>query len=251
MAATCGCEPQAALAQDAGPIAAPEYKPGDTWVYDRTHESKGKSFRQERVDQVIERVGEDTVVLGVKLDGAPGDFEDHMVGLDLSEPKIFDGRTVITERLVSFPLKIGGTWEEDYVDPRQQGIQSSAHVRRIYKVVGWEDVTVPAGTFHALKVEANGTLVAQVYLPASAVSGAVAAPTGGTIVAHTEKARSGTATETTYRVIYYVPGIKRCVKFVDEKYNAEGVRVDRDTSVLASFKAAGEISSASTGETQH
>ena len=53
----------------------------------------------------------------------------------------------------SFPLSVGKTW--DVVYDRAFG-SVWAHLERHYRVVGWEDVTVPAGRFHALKVVMDG-----------------------------------------------------------------------------------------------
>ena len=55
----------------------------------------------------------------------------------------------------AFPLYPGKTWEDGY-DWEIRGaapVKGKAEDRG--KVVGWEDVQVPAGTFHALKVEVN------------------------------------------------------------------------------------------------
>jgi hypothetical protein len=227
--------PQAHSYPDSPGLPAPTYVAGDTWVFNRTHEN-GKAFSQERVMLRVERVGADDMLLGIKPDGSPADFEDHRVGLDWSESRVVDGKPMITERVFSFPLKVGETWQEDYVDPRRQGMQTFAHIQKTYKVVGWEDVTVPAGTFHALKIEANGLLTATVSIPATAVSAAAGSAGGATSVARVERARSGVLTQPTYRALYYVPEIKTYVKIVYEQYDSENVRVKRDTGELAWFK---------------
>jgi len=228
--------PNIVLAAEPASVDAPQFQPGDTWTYDRTHEAGKTHFSQERAIETIERVGSDNLLLGVKLDGSPNDFDDHLVGLDLSERRTVNGESTVTERLLSFPMKIGSTWQEDFVDPRQQGAQTSARVQKTYKVIGWEDVTVPAGTFHALKIEANGKLIAQVSLPATAISSAMATTSGATSISHAERARSGTITNASYRVLYYAPEIKSYVKSVYEQYDTENVRTKRDISVLVSFK---------------
>ena len=134
-----------AASPDAPSLPAPTYVPGDTWIYDRTHDVAKKSFTQERVVQTIQRVNSDSLLLGLKLDGSPSDFEDHLAALDLSERRIVNGQPTAGGRMLSFPMKVGSTWEEGYVDPHQQGLQTSAHVQKTYKVIRWEDVTVPAG----------------------------------------------------------------------------------------------------------
>jgi hypothetical protein len=80
--------------------------------------------------------------------------------------------------MVKFPLR--GAWE----------VRHKRHV----KVVGWEEVTVPAGTFRALRIEAEGPFE-RVDMP---------------IV--------GTAKE----VMWYVPQVKRYVKWTFENWNVRG-----------------------------
>jgi hypothetical protein len=230
----------AGLAWGADPevLPAPRFAPGDTWVVDRSVETGKDGFSHLRLVGRIDRVGSDSLVMGVKLDGAPGDFEDHLMGLDLSDRRMVDGQSVTTGRPLAFPLKVGETWQEDFVDPRRQGAQTSAHITRTCKVVGWEDVVVPAGTFHALKIESNGQLTAQLSLPATAVSASAASPAGGTSFANAQPARSVTVTGLNYRAVYYVPAVKSWVKMVTEQYNSENVRTRRETSVLVSFTPA-------------
>ena len=228
----------AAWAADPDILPAPTFVPGDTWVLDRSIETGKDGFSHVRIVGRIERVGSDSLVMGVKLDGAPGDFEDHLMGLDLSDRRMLDGQSVATSRPLAFPLKVGETWQEDFVDPRHQGTQTSAHITRTCKVVGWEDVVVPAGTFHALKIESNGQLTAQLSIPATAVSASAASPSEGTSISHAQQARSETVTGINYRAVYYVPSIKSWVKMVTEQYNGENVRKKRETSVLVSYTPA-------------
>ena len=53
---------------------------------------------------------------------------------------------------------------------------------------------------------------------------------------HRRRARSGFVIHTTYRVLYYAPGIKSYVKLTSEQYDEENVRTRRDVSELLSFK---------------
>jgi hypothetical protein len=82
----------------------------------------------------------------------------------------------------------------------------------------------------------NGTGEAKVSLPAAAAAGVVASASGTTAVAQTRRAVNGTAESTLYAVFYYVPDVKYYVKSVEETYNSQGVRVNRDTETLVSFK---------------
>jgi hypothetical protein len=229
------CRP--ARAADQASIGQPAYLVGDSWVYDRSREI-GKKFSQERVDLKIDRVGDETMLVGFKLDGSPNDFDDQAMGLDMSGRAIVDGQQKVTARLFSFPMKVGDKWTEDFVDPRRKGIQTSAHVTMTYKVVGWEDVTVPAGTFHALKIEGNGLLTAQVFFPAKAIAAGEAGPSDATSISHVQTAHSGTMVQPRYRLIYYAPQIKNYVKLIYEQYDDQNVRNERDTFVLVSYTPA-------------
>jgi len=229
--------PAAAFSDVPAPVPAPALQAGDTWVFDRSHEEGANSFTQGRWDFTVERPGSDMMVVGLKRDGAPTGYQDHMVGADWSQRRIVDGVETVTGRPFRFPLKVGDTWSADYTDPRQHGFQTSAQFHTTYKVVGWEDVTVPAGTFRALKVEANGTADGKIDVPASAVSGTLASTTSGTTMSHVQAAQSRVVHHITYGAFYYVPSIKYYVKRLEEQYNGENVRTTRDIDVLVSFKS--------------
>jgi hypothetical protein len=134
-------------------------------------------------------------------------------------------------------MKVGDSWTADWNDPRHQGNQTSAHFHKTYKVVGWEDVTVPAGTFHALKIEENGIGDGQITTPAMAGSGVVGAPGTATTVTHVQASRRGVVHITTYAAIYYAPEVKHAVKSTEEQYNTSNVMIGRQTEELVSYKA--------------
>jgi hypothetical protein len=232
-----GAAPAAALAADPASVSAPTLQPGDSWVYDRTHEQGANGFARQRIDLVIERVATDTLVVGIKTDGAPGAFEDHISGPDWSQRRIVDGQETVTGRPFSFPLTIGSSWTADYVDPRQHGLQTFAHFHTTYKVIGWEDVQVPAGTFHALKIEATGTVEGQMAAAAAGASASMATASGATSVSRVERAPSRAVQAITYSAFYYAPEIKYYVKSVNEQYNSDNVLTRRDTDTLVSFTA--------------
>jgi hypothetical protein len=217
-------------------IAAPALHAGDSWVFDRTREQGTSGFGRQRLDLKIDRVDSDMMVVGVKPDGAPTDYQEHMTGLDWSQRRIIDGKETTTGRPFSFPMAVGGKWEADYVDPNPRGVQTFAHFHTVYRVVGWEDVVVPAGSFHTLKIEAEGTVEAHIFVPATAGGEVARAPGGSTAVAHTTSARSGVAHFITHDEFYYAPEAKYMVKSVQEEYNASNVRTLRDAQELVSYK---------------
>ncbi len=230
--------PVAALAAEPASVEAPAYRVGDTWVIQESTQMGANGFTQQRVMNVIDRVSSDEMLLGVKPDGSPRALEDHRVGLDLSQKLLVNGSEAVTTRPLSFPLALGRTWTADWTDPRVQGQQISAHFHKNYKVVGWEDVTVPAGTFHALKIEGKGYADGEIALPAQATQAAAAGGGGSTIVSHTQSARKIAVHQTLLETIYYAPEAKFYVKMIEEQYNASDILTQRHTVELASFTLA-------------
>lgn len=228
--------PFGALAQDAGPVPAPALKVGDAWVFDEVNERGTTGFNQRRLDFLVERLDGETMAIGVKPDGAPTNYEDHIVGADWSQRRMVDGHNMVTTRPFEFPMKIGQKWTVDYVDPLRRGNQLSAHIHRTYTVAGWQDVTVPAGSFHAIKVVADGVDEAQVEVPAMAGTASVAGSGGATSVAHAQRGGVGKVVRGTHAELYYVPSVKYLVRSIEEQYNADNVRVSRMTLNLVSFK---------------
>lgn len=228
--------PAVALAAEAQSVAAPDIKPGDTWVFDRSVERGTSGFSTQRLDFKVEHVGTDTMVVGIKTDGSPVDFEDHVMGADWSQRRLIDGQQTTTGRPMAFPLTVGKTWGSDYVDPTKHGLQTSAEHHETYKVVGWEDVTIPAGTFHALKIESDDKVKAQFIGASSANSGAVATADGASVVVNSNKTGPHTVYAEFFATFYYVPEMKYWVKTVEDDFNSENVRTMRRTDTLVSFK---------------
>lgn len=226
----------ALAASDPATVPAPSLNPGDTWVYDLSRQHGIAGYNQTRIDLKIERVRSDTMVVGIKPDGAPTDFEDHIAGTDWSQRRIVDGQETVTGRPLNFPLSIGKTWTADYTDPHPHGLQLSARFHTVYKVVGWEDVVTPAGTYRALKVEANGTIEAQMAAAAAAASGGMVTASGGTTISQVARSPAHTGHGLEYFEFYYAPAVKNFVKTVLEDYNGDNVLTSRDTRTLASFK---------------
>ena len=219
-------------------VTGPAFETGDTWVFDQTDQRGASGFGQQRIDLSIERTDADTMLVGVKRDGAPTAFEDHIVGQDWSQRHIVDGQETPTTRPLNFPMRVGQNWTVDFSDATRRGMQTSLHVHRTYKVIGWEDITVPAGTFHAIKIEANGMSDGVIVTPGAVVGGAASSSLGG--ATFTRSQRGGTASNSVrdYAMFYYVPTIKNWVKSVEEQYNSEDVLVKRETRVLVSYHPA-------------
>jgi len=59
-------------------------------------------------------------------------------------------------RHFQFPMRVGDTYEYAYDFQLARRGPNAGKGNYSMKVVGWEDVTVPAGTFRALRIEGNG-----------------------------------------------------------------------------------------------
>jgi len=62
-----------------------------------------------------------------------------------------------SSEMLKFPMKPGGSYRSDY-DMETLPDSNIVRHRRITRVVGWEDITVPAGKFRALRIESEGTV---------------------------------------------------------------------------------------------
>ncbi len=107
-----------------------------------------------------------------------------------------------------------------------------------YRVVGWEDIEVPAGKFKALKIEADGSWTGEIAPKTAATIATQAGEQGVSAVTQTVKVTAETVTGRLYRAIWYAPEVKREVKSVEENYDTNGVRSARFTNELESYKVA-------------
>jgi hypothetical protein len=178
------------------------------------------------------------MLVGIKLDGAPTAFQDHMTGLDWSQTRLLDGKQTVSTRPLAFPLTIGKTWTVDFFDPNPRGLQKTTREHTVYRVVGWEEVTVPAGTFRALKIEGDGTIQAEMAPSATVVSAAEASPSDGAATTRVNRLPARTVTVTRHDEIYYAPQAKYWVKQIQEQYDGNNVRTRRQTDTLVSFTPA-------------
>lgn len=122
-------------------------KVGDSWTYKVTVRDYG-NVSERRVTNIVGAVTDTEIHFGTKRVSARFDHDWNVLysmprdGIERKfEPRI---------PLFSFPLEPGKVWQGKYRMSRSDG--------RVYDydmsvtAVGWEDVTVPAGTFKALKL---------------------------------------------------------------------------------------------------
>ena len=136
-------------------VAAPEVKVGDRWIYKRTDRrmKPPTSLYEMRVTFVDSRAIH--TVLARQGDAAESDavFTPDWSGV----VAVDEGVMEVEKAILQFPLSRGRAYQAawDIRRPRM----GEFHVRheRAVKVVGWEEIEVPAGKFRALKVQAEGT----------------------------------------------------------------------------------------------
>lgn len=225
-----------AFAAQAQPVAAPRVSPNDSWTYQHTAESRAAGWRQTRSESTVLRVGAGSIALSNRLAGSAMPPVEQLAGPDWSRFRSVNGHETVVNKPLSFPLSIGKSWEVEFSEDHPNRQHSSEHTRTAYKVIGWEDVTVVAGTFHALKIEAEGEWSAAMAPAVSATTGARVDAQGATTVVQTGRTSAATFTGRTYKAFWYVPGVKRWVKSVEEYYDPNGVRYERSADELEAFK---------------
>jgi hypothetical protein len=223
--------------QSAG-VTAPTFVVGDEWVFERNMERRPGQVTHRRVDLRINRIDENVMLVRAKSSGASEPYEDYRVAPDWTQSRVLDGQLAVTGRPFKFPMAPGDSWTVEFRQAELHDGQTNTHWNVIYQVVGWTDVTTPAGTFRALQIKETGSTEAEKTIPQT-----VSATTGAN---HRHPAKRDQAKRllsqaiknTVSGEIYYVPSIKYYVKYVQEQYDADNVRTGRDEDVLVSFKPA-------------
>lgn len=130
------------------------------------------------------------------------------------------------------------TRDETTVSQHPNKAHKSEEWNNKYTVVGYESIEVPAGKFNAWKIEAEGRWTAELEPTQTVVQGAQSNADGVSMVTQTQKTTDRTVSGRTYKAFWYVPEVKRWVKSVEEYYGSGGVRNERYTGELESFKLA-------------
>ena len=153
-AALAGC---ASLTTHSGPpIPAPEFRAGDQWVY-RVKTGFGNPLIYDETWTVTSASAQGTD-LRVVAKGGWLDTERRELwpapGL-VSQGALFE---VETRRFATpleryrYPLTVGERWNQRVVNYNED-LRRDGPISRYVRVIGYETVTVPAGTFEALRLE--------------------------------------------------------------------------------------------------
>jgi hypothetical protein len=217
-------------------VSAPTLKEGDAWTYVDTVEKGPTGWQQTHTALTVQRVTESHIYVSSKPVGAATNGNEAIVGADWSRAREFDGSEVVVNRPLAFPLTAGKSWNVEYTEPHPTPKLSSATWTTKYKVVGYEDVDVPAGKFHALKIEAEGDWHGQIAPSNTVVQAAQVQPGQTTLVTQARRVTPEATAGHTYKAFWYVPEVGRWVKSVEEYYGSNGVRSERFTTELETYK---------------
>jgi hypothetical protein len=231
--------PTFALAQQPGreqAINKPVFAPGDSWTYTITVR-KGVVSHQMRQQLTVNRADSSEILVAVKDAGSDMPPAEQLVGADWSRVRNVDGKQTVVNRPLDFPLTVGKHWTIDYTDdhPRDRA-HSSEHFHEVYAVTGWASVTVPAGSFKALLVEANGEWTAELAPRAAIASRANQDAEGSTMVMQSGRVTRQTVSGRLYKAFWYVPSVKRFVKTDEEYFGSNGVLGERLADELEGYK---------------
>jgi hypothetical protein len=219
-------------------MQAPKLHEGDTWTYIDTIETAPNGWRQTHDQIVVSRTTSDHIYFETKQADATQAANEVIAGADWSRSRNVNGTETLVNQPLSFPLSVGKTWELKYTEAHPNVKHDSESFDMRFKVVGPESVSVPAGKFEAVKIEMEGDWTAQTAPSHSAISGIASNQTDTTIVMQTRNATPVVATGRLYKAFWYVPEVGRWVKSVEEYYGSNGVRNQRFSSELESFKPA-------------
>lgn len=220
-------------------LERPNVRQGDTWVYRNTSEKAPSGWTQARNEITVTRVTGSSIYFTVRQSGSTQAGREFYTQSDWARVRDVNGKETVVNRPLQFPLSVGKTWTVSYLEQNPNKHHRMEKLETKFTVVGYEDVTVPAGTFHALKIEGEGTWSAQLAPEETVTQGAQVTESGTTMSTQVQKTAPRETSGRLYKAYWYVPDVKRWVKAVDENYSSGGARNERFTDELESFKPAG------------
>lgn len=216
----------------------PAVKEGDTWKYRSTTERGTNGWTQADNEIVVSRVTGSGIYFSTRQSGSTQPPRDQIAGLDWHRMRDVNGKETMVNQPLSFPLAPGKSWDVEYLEQHPNKAHRFEQWQNTFKVIGYETIEVPAGKFNALKIESEGHWSAELEPSQTVVQGAQSAQSDTTMVTEVKKTSAAPVTGRTYKAFWYAPEVKRWVKSVEEYYANNGVRNERYTDELESFKVA-------------
>ena len=206
-----------------GKIPAPQFVVGDEWeiLSVKSPAAKKGSEPTSWIDRItVVGVTEQRLSLSYTRLDRPGGMPVGKAGTYKVSPQLatlFDGKDAFDgqRRYLSFPLEVNASWAYSYEHPAADG---AGRMREdlTSKVVGWEQVSVPAGTFWALRIE----------------------QTGWSNKISPDASRPARAVARLDRIFWYSPEVKFNVKSEFRRTDARGPGVGYSTHQLVRFSGA-------------
>lgn len=216
----------------------PPTRAGDTWTYRTTKEIGPSGWTQTRDEITVTRVTSTSIYFTTRAAGSSQPPQDLVESADWSRVRNVNGKETVVNHPLDFPLTSGKTWTLEYREDHPNKVHRFEEWKSVYTVVGTEKVTVPAGTFDAIKVEAEGHWRAEMEPSSTVVQGATTTDRSTSMATEARKVVAEPVEGRTYKALWYVPSQKRWVKSVEEYYGGNGVRNERYTAELESSKFA-------------
>ena len=214
---------------------APTFEPGDSWTYENVKNNKG-TVRASHDTMTVTRVDDRLLSVELRSAGSEAPGRELLANPDWSRTRSVDGRLTTVNRPLAFPLSPGKSWSIDFTENTPADRRHSRErIEMTYKVAGWEEVAVPAGTFRALRVEGDGKWT--VELPPNTLTQAGRGADGGRFVATTRQGNRLVSGRQIF-TFWYAPEVHRWVRSEENTYDNNGVRTEQTTSALEAFKVA-------------
>ena len=190
-----------AIAQESVP--KPGVIAGDTWTYQVFDKKKDKVPRYYTLTATFSDRGAIHGVYSYSGGGreTDADWTDEWNQVSRSDGGVYNG----DQGIFQFPFQVGKEYKVNYdlMLPRRGAFR--VFHQRLVKAVGWEEITVPAGKFKALRIDANGTFQRQ------------------------DRSLTGDVTVS----YWYVPKVKRWVKVTFQDRNSiDGITEDGAEELL-------------------
>jgi hypothetical protein len=143
-------------ADETAPVAKPQVKVGDRWTYRLTNYMTPNPTVVTGDTRVASTGTDEILMVSKRRDRA--EETDNFYTSEWNSVSVGVWTTTPHNGLFKFPLKVGDSYKAEY-EATQKGTGVRGKVEVVMKVVGWEDVTVPAGKFRALKIEGTGSYI--------------------------------------------------------------------------------------------
>ncbi len=219
----------------AAAVPAPTFEPGDSWTYEIVKNVRG-TLRTGHETMTLTRVDDHLLSIETRPAGSDAPGREMLANPDWSRTRSVDGKLTTVNRPLLFPLGPGKSWSIDFTENTPADRRHSRErIEMTYRVAGWEEVTVPAGTFRTLRIEGEGKWT--VELPPNTLTQAGRGADGSRVVTMTRQGNrlfSGRQLFT----YWYVPEVHRWVRSEEDTYDNNGVRTEQTTAALESFKVA-------------